>query len=99
MLRHVGNPVETPPRFERVLRRRTWHEWPGIAGIATGVALWIFLAMGVVLPLGEALARLRPPAGTSAAVCPPVEGVLAASAQNCACDCPEPPPPAHARRG
>jgi hypothetical protein len=59
MLRRERSSLETAPRFAAVRRWRLWRAWPGIMGIATAVALWVFLATGVVAPLGDALARLR----------------------------------------
>jgi hypothetical protein len=94
MLRLERHPKETAPRFEVARSWRAWHEWAGIMGLATGLALWVFLATGVVAPLGDALARLRPPADVAAApgCVLPVDGTLAPGAQPCVCACPESPP-------
>lgn len=94
MLRLERYPQETAPRFGATRSWRAWHEWPGIMGLATGLALWVFLATGVVAPLGDALARLRPPADVvpAPACVTPVDGTLTPGAQPRVCACPESPP-------
>jgi hypothetical protein len=47
-------------RFQLVRHWRAWREWPAAMALATGLALWLFLAAGVVVPLSEALVRLDP---------------------------------------
>ncbi|WP_242344367.1 hypothetical protein [Anaeromyxobacter terrae] len=60
MARQEWHPHETTaPRFDAARRWRAWHEWPGLLGIATGLALWIFVALGVVAPLADAVARFE----------------------------------------
>lgn len=62
-------PEGMAPAFGSMRRCRQWAEWLGILGLAAaGLALWLWLAAGVVGPLGEALASLDaaggpPPAG------------------------------------
>jgi hypothetical protein len=51
--------VEKALRFARARRPGAWRTWPGLAGLALGVAAWAFLAGEVMIPLGGALARLR----------------------------------------
>jgi hypothetical protein len=58
---------DTTLRFELVRHWRAWREWPAVMALATGLALWLFLAAGVVVPLSEALVRLVPPSVSAAA--------------------------------
>jgi hypothetical protein len=83
------------PRFERARSWRAWDEWPGIMGLATGLALWVFFAMGVVAPLADAVARFESQVEiVPAQVCTTTDdGTLAAAGQSCVCACPEAPPP------
>jgi hypothetical protein len=92
---------ETTQRFQMARHWWAWHEWPGVVALATGLALWIFFAVGVVAPLADALARLGAPAASGApACCPaPLDEALAAAAEPCAEPCPEPPARSAARRG
>lgn len=94
-LRKESHAVRESPRFERARSWRAWHEWPGIMGLVTGLALWIFFAVGVVAPLGDALARFDSPAQVvPAQVCTTTDdGTLAAAGQPCVCACPEEPRP------
>ena len=93
MLRQERRAEEEAPRFEAALSWRAWHEWPGIMGLATGLALWVFAAIGVVAPLADAVARFDSPAQiVPAQVCTTTDdGTLAAGDQPCVCACPEPP--------
>lgn len=90
-----GRRRDEGPRFEGARRWRAWHEWPGIMGLATGIALWVFFAVGVVAPVGEALAQLRSrsQAAPAQVVCTTTDGGAIAAAQPCACACPQPSPP------
>lgn len=58
---------DTTLRFELVRHWRAWREWPAAMALATGLALWLFLAAGVVVPLSKALIRLDPPAVSATA--------------------------------
>lgn len=79
-------PEGMAPRFLEIRRQRQWPEWLGILGLAaTGIALWLSLAAGLVAPLGEALARLDAAAVPAPAREPPLDGALAAGEQTCAC--------------
>ncbi len=98
MDRTVMELTKRAPRFETVLQRRAWRGWPGIAGLATGVALWVFLAVGVVIPLGDALAHFQAPSRPAAACDAPAGAVATSGAPPCTCECPTPPTPG-ARRG
>lgn len=72
---------ETSPRFGAILRRRWWHEWPGLVGIATGLALWAFIALGVVAPLADAVARFRSPTRAfDAGSCPDLDEAIVEAA-------------------
>jgi len=65
-------------------------------GLATGLALWVFFALGVVAPLADAVARFDSPDRIVPAqqVCTMTDdGSLAAAGQPCVCACPEAPPP------
>ena len=102
MLRPERHPQETAPRFETARSRRTWQHWPAVMGLATGLALWVFLATGVVAPLGDALARLHPPVGDvpAPALVLPADGTPTPGAGPCVCACPQPAaPPTSSRNG
>lgn len=93
---------QAAPRFEAARSWRAWHEWPAVMGLATGLALWVFLATGVVAPLGETLARRHVPANGAPApmVVLPADDTGTPGAQPCVCACPEsPPPPTPSRSG
>jgi hypothetical protein len=62
MAREECFPRERAPSFEAARRWRTWREWPGFMGLATALALWVFVVTGVLAPLADALARFRSPA-------------------------------------
>jgi hypothetical protein len=64
-------------------------------GLATGLALCVWFAVGVVAPLGDAVARFHSPAKiVPAQVCTMTDdGTLAAGGPPCVCACPESPPP------
>jgi len=87
MLRLESYPEGTP-RFEAARRWRAWHELPGLVVLATGYALWIWLATGA--PLGRAVARLD--AADAAPALdrgpPPSEAVLAPGMEPCVCAVP-----------
>jgi hypothetical protein len=64
-------------------------------GLATGLALWVFFALGVVAPLADAVARFESPDEiVPAQVCTTTDdGTLAVAGEPCVCACPEAAPP------
>ena len=64
-------------------------------GLASGIALWVFFAVGGLAPVGDALARFRSGSPSAPArVCAMTDvGTIAAAGHACLCACPESPPP------